>query len=83
MWIPFVIESYAENSHEYTEGKLEWSQHNFVIINGTGIAKIILIDFDVPNISSHIDTVTVFVYSDSFLEGIDLTLRDRKKFRSI
>jgi len=36
-------------------------------------------DFDVPNISSHIDTVTVFVYSDSFLEGIDLTLYETEK----
>ncbi|MDH3766356.1 MAG: hypothetical protein OER82_11190 [Nitrosopumilus sp.] len=45
----------------------------------TGTAKIMLTDFDVPNISSHIDTVTVFVYSDRFLEGIDLTLYETGK----
>ncbi len=74
MLIPFAILSYAENSPEYTEAKLEWSQHNFGIVNGTGTAKIILTDFDVPNIPTYIDTVTVFVYSDSFPEGIHLKL---------
>ena len=60
--IPFTIESYAGNSFDYSEAKLEWSQHNFGIINGTGTAKIILTDFDVPNIPTYIDRVTVFVY---------------------
>jgi hypothetical protein len=77
--VPFASLVYAENSHEYTEAKLEWSQHNFGIINGTGTAKIILTDFDAPNISSYIDRVTVFVYSDSFPEGIDLTLYETGK----
>ena len=77
--IPFATLSYAENSIDYTEAKLEWSQHNFGIINGTGTAKIILTDFDVPNLPNHIDTVTVFAYSDSFPEGIDLTLYETGK----
>ncbi|MGY5147927.1 MAG: thermonuclease family protein [Candidatus Nitrosopumilus sp. bin_7KS] len=70
---------HAETSNEYTEAKLEWSQHNFGIINGTGTAKIILTDFDVPNIPTYIDKVTVFVYSDSFPEGIALTLYETEK----
>ena len=70
---------HAENSYEYTEAKLEWSKHNFGIINGTGTAKIILTDFDAPNLPNYIDTVTVFVYSDSFPEGIDLTLYETEK----
>ncbi len=77
--IPFAIEIHAENSYEYTEAKLEWSQHNFGIINGTGTAKIILTDLDIPNIPSYIDRVTVFVYSDSFPEGINLTLYETEK----
>lgn len=77
--IPFVIESYAENRLDYAEAKLEWSEYNFGIINGTGTAKIILTDFDVPNIPTYIDRVTVFVYSDSFPEGIDLTLYETEK----
>lgn len=79
MLIPFIVESYAENHFEYTEAKLEWDQHNFGIINGTGTAKIILTDFDTSNIPSYIDRVTVFVYSDSFPEGIDLTLYETEK----
>ena len=79
MLIPFATLAYAENSPEYTEAKLEWSQHNFGIVNGTGTAKIILTDFDVPNIPTYIDTVTVFVYSDSFPEGINLMLYETEK----
>ena len=70
---------HAENSHEYTEARLEWSQHNFGITNGTGTAKIILTDFDVPNIPTYIDRVTVFVHSDSSQEGINLTLYETGK----
>ena len=77
--IPFIVESYAENRFDYTEAKLEWSQHNFGIVNGTGTAKIILTDFDASNIPNYIDRITVFVYSDSFPEGIDLTLYETEK----
>jgi len=77
--IPFAMESYAENSLYHTEAKLEWSQHNFGMVNGTGTVKIILTDFDAPNIPTYIDRVTVFVYSDSFPEGINLTLYETEK----
>ena len=77
--VPFASLIYAENSPDYTEAKLEWSKHNFGIINGTGTAKIILTDFDAPNLPNYIDTVTVFVYSDSFPEGIDLELYETEK----
>ncbi len=74
MLVPFIVLSYAENSLDYTEAKIEWSQHSFGIINGTGTAQIILTDFDILNLSNDMDSVTVFVYSDSFPEGIDLIL---------
>ena len=79
MLIPFVTLSYAENSLEYTEAKLQWSEHNFGITNGTGTAKIILTDPDSNKISYYAETVPVFVYSDSFPEGIDLTLYETGK----
>lgn len=77
--IPFATLSYAENSLEYTEAKLQWSEHNFGITNGTGTAKIILTDPDSNKISYYAETVPVFVYSDSFPEGIDLTLYETGK----
>ncbi|EIJ65771.1 hypothetical protein BD31_I0804 [Candidatus Nitrosopumilus salaria BD31] len=76
--IPLAL-VFAENSPEYTEAKLEWSKFNYGLINGTGTAKIVLTDFDAPNIPNYIDTVTVFVYSDSFPEGINLTLYETEK----
>ena len=81
--IPITIESFAERSQEYTEAKIEWSEHNFGIINGTGTAKIILTDFDVPNIPTYIDTIEVFVYSDSSPEGITLLLYETEKNSSV
>lgn len=78
--VVFSLEcAFAENSPDFTEAKLQWDRHNFGIINGTGTAKIILTDFDAPNLPDHIDTVTVFVYSDSFPEGIDLELYETEK----
>jgi endonuclease YncB( thermonuclease family) len=79
MFIPFATLSYAENSFEYTEAKLQWSEHNFGITNGTGTAKIILTDPDSNKISYYAETVPVFVYSDSFPKGIDLTLYETGK----
>jgi len=62
--------AFAENQSGYTEAKLEWSQANYKVTNGTGNAKITLSDPDVPNIPSYIDTVTVFVFSDSYREEL-------------
>jgi len=78
--VPFAFESFAENNQDqFTEAKLEWSQYNYKIQNGTGTAKIIVTDYDMNKISNYIDTVEVFVYSDSFLEGITITLYETLK----
>ena len=71
--------TFAENSQEYTKSELEWSQGNYKVTNGTGTAKIILSDPDVPNIPSYIDTAKVFVFSDSSREGITLKLYETGK----
>jgi hypothetical protein len=78
--VPFVSDSFAkDNQDQYTEAKLEWSQYNYKIENGTGTAKIIVTDHDMNKISNYIDTVEVFVYSDSFPEGITITLYETLK----
>ncbi len=69
----------GENSQEHTKAELEWSQANYKVTNGTGTAKIILADPDVQNIPSYIDTVKVFVFSDSSREGITLKLYETGK----
>lgn len=75
--IPLTI--FAENSQEYTKAELEWSHANYKVTNGTGTAKIILSDPDAQNIPSYIDTVKVFVFSDSSREGITLRLYETEK----
>ncbi|QMU55024.1 MAG: hypothetical protein GKS07_09125 [Nitrosopumilus sp.] len=71
--------TFAENSQEYTEAELEWSQVHYRVTNGTGTAKIILIDPDTQNIPSYIDTVKVSVFSDSSRDGIILKLYETGK----
>ena len=71
--------TFAESPQEYTKAELEWSQANYKVTNGTGTAKIILSDPDVPNIPSYIDTVKVLVFSDSSREGIVLKLYETGK----
>lgn len=74
--VPATI--FAENQ-EYTEAELEWSRANYKVTNGTGTAKIILFDPDMSNIPDYIDTVKVFVFSDSSREGITLKLYETGK----
>ncbi len=77
--IPFTIESYAEtNSEESSKIKLEWSQANYAVKNGTGTAKIIVTDPARNVLLDNIDTIQVFVFSDSFKEGITLVLYETK-----
>ncbi|AFS82908.1 thermonuclease family protein [Candidatus Nitrosopumilus sediminis] len=70
---------HAENSPKYTEAQLQWSEHIFGIVNGTGTAKIILIDYDSNKITHYAETVPVFVFSDSSPEGITLLLYETEK----
>jgi len=62
-----------------TLATLEWSQANYKITNGTGTAKIIVTDSDMNKISNAIDTIDVFVSSDSFQEGVFMRLYETKK----
>ena len=64
---------------EFTLATLEWSQLNYRVENGTGIAKVLVTDPDMNKISSYVDTLNVFVYSDSFQEGIILKLYETGK----
>lgn len=77
--VPFSLVAYADNSLGYTEAQLQWDEHNFGITNGTGTAKIILIDYDSNKIVSYAETVPVFVHSDSSPEGITLLLYETEK----
>lgn len=77
--IPFTIGSYAEtNSEQHSKVKLEWSQFNYAVKNGTGTAKIIVTDPARNVLLDNVDTLKAFVFSDSFKEGITLTLYETK-----
>lgn len=79
MLAPYSLVAYAENSLGYTEAQLQWDKHNFGMINGTGTANIILIDYDSNKIAHYAETVSVSVYSDSSPEGITLLLYETEK----
>jgi hypothetical protein len=66
-------------SQEYTLGRIHWENASFPMINGTGRATIIVNDPDMNKISSAIDSLDVFVFSDSYAEGITLTLYETEK----
>ncbi len=59
--------------------KMQWSQHNYAVKNGTGTAKVIVTDSDMNAFSDSVDTLQVFVFSDSFQEGITLDLYETQK----
>ena len=63
--------------------KLEWSQANYAVKNGTGIVKIIVTDPNRNTLLDNIDTLKVFVFSDNFKEGITLTLYETQKNTSV
>lgn len=61
--------AYAENYDGYTESVLEWKQHNFGIINGTGTVELIVTDYDANKNPTYKETVNAHVYSDTDPEG--------------
>lgn len=79
VFVGFIGFVFAENFPDFTEAELQWSKHNYGIVNGTGTAKIILTDYDSNKIPTYAETVTVFVHSDSFPEGITLLLYETGK----
>ena len=74
----FVV-PYSFGDFHIDETILTWSQANYKITNGTGTAKIIVNDPDKNEIPFFAEKVTVFVYSDSFPEGITLDLYETEK----
>ena len=82
--VPLVLifafaSSYSFADFHIDETILTWSQANYKITNGTGIATIIVNDNDKNEIPFFAEKVNVFVYSDSFLEGITIDLYETEK----
>lgn len=72
--IPFAV-VYAQTVQEdYTVAEFSWDQASFPIRNITATASIHVTDPDMNKFSDSTDTVEVFVYSDSYREGITILL---------
>lgn len=71
--IPFIL-SYAQTNQEHTVAELGWSKVCYRVYNVTASATVQLADPDMNKIKDAIDTVRVFVYSDSNPEGTQITL---------
>jgi hypothetical protein len=55
-------------------GKIQWEQAMYPIINGTGKATILVKDSDMNKIPNFIDSLVVSIFSDSYPQGIAVTL---------
>ena len=75
----FSIISIENAFAEESKTSLMWEQASYPIRNGTGTAKVIVTDHDKNQISFFAETVNVFVYSDSFPEGITIKLYETEK----
>ena len=73
------VTPYSFADFHIDEAVLTWSQANYRVTNGTGIITIIVNDNDKNEIPFFAEKVKVFVYSDSFLEGITLELYETEK----
>ena len=80
--IPLIIVGFIgygfADSH-IDETVLTWSQANYKIENGTGAATIIVNDSEKNENRFFAEKVKVFVYSDSFREGILIDLYETEK----
>jgi len=74
----FVTPHSFADSH-IDETILTWNQANYRITNGTGTATIIVNDNDKNTLPFFAEKVKVFVYSDSFAEGITIELYETEK----
>lgn len=72
--IPFIVTYAQVAQEEYTIAELSWTQANFRIHNITATASIQVIDHDMNKFPNSTDTTKVFVFSDSYPEGITITL---------
>ncbi|WP_428325594.1 hypothetical protein [Nitrosopumilus sp.] len=59
--------------------KIEWSQGNYAVKNGTGTAKIIVTDPQKNTFEDSVETVSASVFSDSSREGIVIDLYETEK----
>ena len=73
------VTPYSFADFHIDETILKWSQANYKVTNGTGTAKIIVHDNDKNEIPFFVETVKVFVYSDSSREGITIELYETEK----
>ena len=69
---PFPLE-------QLDDKKLEWSQGNYAVKNGTGTAKIIVTDPEKNIFEDNVETASVSVFSDSSREGIVIDLYETEK----
>ncbi len=74
----FVI-PYSFADFHIDESVLTWSQASYKIANGTGTAAIVVNDNDKNENPFFAEKVKVFVYSDSFPEGITIELYETEK----
>ena len=73
------VTTYSFADSHINETILTWSQASYRITNGTGTATIIINDNDKNEIPFFAEKVKVFVYSDSFPEGITIELYETEK----
>ena len=69
---PFTLEKLGNK-------KIEWSQGNYAVKNGTGTAKIIVSDFEKNILTDNTETIQVSIFSDSSREGIVIDLYETDK----
>ncbi len=69
---------YGLSQDEYTVGEISWGKLSYPLKNNTAVT-IQVIDPDMNKISFYNDTLQVFAYSDSYQEGITLTLYETGK----
>ena len=69
---------YGLSQDEYTVGEISWGKLSYPLKNNTAVT-IQVIDPDMNKISSYKDTLKAFAYSDSYQEGIMLTLYETDK----
>lgn len=65
-------------NNDYSIGEVSWGKIHYPLTNNTAVT-IQVIDSDMNKITSYNDTLTAFAYSDSYQEGIMLTLYEIDK----
>ena len=69
---PFPLE-------ELGNKKIEWSQGNYAVKNGTGTAKIIVTDYEKNIFPENTETLQALIFSYSSRDGIEIDLYETEK----